>query len=228
MIKFFRNQDIIVTAFTIAKQQTLNSIVNDLILANDGDDLFPLVAPIVGCNDNVSGSCESSGVDGYLALTQYGDLINFQIGKYVPSSSIFYPSGSANFNVQNTPLNLDGTYQRQVYNTVKKMYYNNYNNAYNIFGFNEYDTSKASLHLTDEFSMVNLRIDQTGDTIRPNTLVINNQTGDIVADIIDDGNYNLKLSGSFFINKYRFIYVFLGVIFAITLHSIFNFFIITR
>lgn len=85
------------------------------------------------------------------------------------------------------------------------MYYNNYNNAYNIFGFDGYDTSGASLHLTNDFSALNLRVDQAGDKIRPNTLVINNQSGDIPGDIVDDGNYNLRLSGSFFINKYELV-----------------------
>lgn len=205
MIKFFRNQDIIVTSFTIAKEQTLNSVLNDLILANEGDDLFPLVTPIASCNNNVSGSCAREPVSGFLAISQFLDPIDFQIGKYVHSSSVFYPSGSAQYNAASNPMNLDGTYQRQVFNTVQKMYYNNYNNAYNIFGFDGYDTDGASLHLTNDFSALNLRVDQTGDKIRPNTLVINNQSGDIPGDIVDDGNYNLRLSGSFFINKYGLI-----------------------
>ena len=40
MIKFFRNQDIIVTPFTIAKPQIANSIFSDLIAANDGDEEY--------------------------------------------------------------------------------------------------------------------------------------------------------------------------------------------
>lgn len=203
MIKFFKNQDIIITPFTIAKPQTVNNILSDLILANEGDDLFPLDVPITQCNDNVSGSCELVPVTGYLATSQFEDEIDFEIGKYVPSSSVFYPSGSAKWNQDTNPMNLDGTYQRQVYNTVFRMYYNNYNNAYNIFGFDEYDTSKASLNLTNEFSLLQLTISQTGDKIRPGTVTISNQTGDIVADIVDDSNYNLRLSGSYFINKYE-------------------------
>jgi len=203
MIKFFKNQDIIITPFTIAKPQTVNSVLNDLIAANDGDDIFPLTADTTQCNDNVSGSCSpSEDVSGYLAISQFENVIDFEIGKYVPSSSVFYPSGSAGWSQESNPMNLDGTYQRQVYNTVFNMYYNNYNNAYNIFGFDEYDTSKASLHLTNEFSLLQLSISQTGDKIRPNTVVISNQSGDVVADIVDDGNYNLKLSGSYFVNKY--------------------------
>lgn len=205
MIKFFRNQDIIVTSFTVAKEQTLNSVLNDLIIANEGDDLFPLVTPTVACNDNFSGSCAPEFVSGFLAVSQFDDPIDFQIGKYIHSSSVFYPTGSIEYNATSNPMNLAGTYQRQVFNTIKNMYYNDYNNAYNIFGFDGYDTENASLHLTNDFSTINLRVDQAGDKIRPNTLVLNNQSGDIVADIIDDGNYNLILSGSYFINKYSLV-----------------------
>lgn len=57
MIKFFRNQDIILTPFTLAKPQELNSVFNDIIIANEGDETFPLIIPIVACDDNLSGSC---------------------------------------------------------------------------------------------------------------------------------------------------------------------------
>lgn len=205
MIKFFKNQDIIITPFTIAQPQLVNNVLNDLILANEGDVVFPLIVPITQCNDNMSGSCQQSlvEVDGYLATSQFQDTISFQIGKYIPSGSVFYPSGSVHWSQETNPVNVDGTYQRQIYNTVWRMYYNNYNNAYNIFGFDEYDTSKTSLRLTNEFSVLNLSISQTGDKIRPGSVVLNNQTGDIVADIVDDGNNNLRLSGSYFVNKYE-------------------------
>ena len=80
------------------------------------------------------------------------------------------------------------------------MYYNNYNNAYNIFGFDGYDISKAKLNLDDKFVSYTLNITQSGDKIRPFSVVISNQTGDIVADILDDGVNNLYLSGSYFIS----------------------------
>jgi len=202
MIKFFRNQDIILTPFTLAKPQELNSVFNDIIIANEGDETFPLIIPIVACDDNLSGSCTQKSIDGFLGTTQFEDNINLQIGIYVPSSSVFYPSGSADYNPATNPQNLDGTYQRQVYNTIKKMYYNNYNNAYNIFGIDGYDNSLMTSSLTNDISVFNLTINQAGDKIRPTTLVINNQSGDIIANVIDDGNYNLILSGSYFINKY--------------------------
>lgn len=203
MIKFFKSQDIIITPFTIAKRQTLNSIVSDLILGSDGNDVFPLIGNTITCNDNISGSCELIDSQTYIGVSQFDDVINFRLGKFIFSSSVFYPSGSIYFNSKTNPLNLDGTYQRQVYNTTKKMYYNDYNNAYNIFGFDGFDTSKANLQLPNDFSEINLRSNQAGDKIRPKSILLNNQTGDIVADIKDDGNHNLILSGTYFINKYK-------------------------
>lgn len=203
MIKFFKSQDIIITPFTIAKRQTLNSIVSDLILGTDGNDTFPLIGNTLNCDDNISGSCELINSEVYIATSQFDDEINFRLGKFIFLSSVFYPSGSTYFNSTTNPLNLDGTYQRQVYNTTKKMYYNDYNNAYNIFGFDGFDTSKAHLQLPNDFSEINLRSSQAGDKIRPRSLLLNNQSGDIVADVKDDGNHNLILSGTYFINKYK-------------------------
>jgi len=202
MIKFFRNQDIILTPFTLAKPQEMNSIFNDLIAVNDGDEVYALSTPTLACDDTTSGSCYETTVEGFLGVSQFDDGIALQIGIYVPSSSVFYPSGSPDYNASTNPQNLDGTYQRQVYNTVKKMYYNNYNNAYNMFGIDGYDNSLMTSSLTNDISVFSLTISQAGDKIRPNTVVISNQSGDIVADIIDDGNYNLILSGTYFINKY--------------------------
>jgi len=205
MIKFFRNQDIIVTPFTIAKPQVANSIFPDLIIANIGEEEYPLLLPTNQCSDNLSGSClPVQTVDGYLSTSEFDSPINFQLGVFVTSSVVFYPSGSSDYNPVTNPLNLDGTYQRQVYNTIKNMYYNNYNNAYNMFGINGYDASMMTSSLTNDISVLNFTIPQAGDQIRPNSVVFTNQSGDIVADLIDDGNYNLILSGTYFINKYSF------------------------
>ena len=84
------------------------------------------------------------------------------------------------------------------------MYYNNYNNGYDIFGFDGYDTSKAKLNLTNEFSLFSFASSQAGDRIRQGSVRINNQSGDIIGYIVDDSNYNLYLSGSYFVNYFDF------------------------
>jgi ABC-type amino acid transport substrate-binding protein len=161
----------------------------------------------IACDNNKSGSCDgitSNGV--YLSITQFEESaqIDFSVGKYVNSSSVFYPSSSVNWNPTVNPVNINGTYKGQVYNTVNKMYYNDYNNSYNIFGFDDYDHQRTKLDLTNDFSLYRLSVPQTGDGIKKNSVVIYNQSGDIVSNILDDGNHNLILDGTHFINSYEF------------------------
>lgn len=219
MIKFLKNQDIQITTFSVAKQKIANNIFDDLILASDGNYNFPLIIPVQDCDYNfnylstgsfatVNGqSCEalSTNNNGFLACSPIKDPNNpeFQLGLKLPTGSVFYPVDNIHYNAQTNPTNLDGTYQGQVYNTIKKMYYNNYNNAYNIFGHDGYDTSKASLNLDDKFISYTLNVTQSGDKISPLSVIIANQTGDVVANILDDGNNNLYLSGSYFISDFE-------------------------
>ena len=219
MIKFLKNQDIQITTFSVAKEKIANNIFSDLILASDGTYNFPLIIPVQECDYNFNalstGSfatvntqvCDASIVNdnGFLACSPINDPNNpqFQLGLKLPTGSVFYPVDNIHYNAETNPTNLDGTYQGQVYNTIKKMYYNNYNNAYNIFGFDSYDISEASLNLDDKFVSYTLNVTQSGDRIGPFSVLINNQTGDIVGSILDDGNNNLYLSGSYFINDFE-------------------------
>ncbi len=209
MIKFFKTQDVLVTRFTVSKEKTFNNVLNNLLVGTDGtdDSTFPIQLSYISCDNNKSGSCEGVTFDGsYLAITQFEQLsqIDFSVGKYVNSSSIFYPSSSVKWNPTVNPVNIDGTYKGQIYNTVNKMYYNNYNNSYNIFGFDDYDNQRTKLDLTNDFSLYRLSVGQTGDGIKRNSVVIYNQSGDIVSNIEDDGNHNLILGGTYFINSYEF------------------------
>lgn len=209
MIKFFKTQDVLVTRFTVSKEKTFNNVLNNLLSGTDGtdDSIFPIQMSYIACDNNKSGSCDgitSNGV--YLSITQFEESaqIDFSVGKYVNSSSVFYPSSSANWNPTVNPININGTYKGQIYNTVNKMYYNNYNNSYNIFGFDDYDHQRTKLDLTNDFSLYRLSVPQTGDGIKRNSVVIYNQSGDIVSNILDDGNHNLILGGTYFINSYEF------------------------
>jgi hypothetical protein len=209
MIKFFKTQDVLVTRFTVSKEKTFNNVLNNLLVGTDGtdDSTFPIQLSYISCDNNKSGSCEGVTFDeSYLAITQFEQLsqIDFSVGKYVNSSSIFYPSSSVKWNPTVNPVNIDGTYKGQIYNTVNKMYYNNYNNSYNIFGFDDYDNQRTKLGLTNDFSLYRLSVGQTGDGIKRNSVVIYNQSGDIVSNIEDDGNHNLILGGTYFINSYEF------------------------
>lgn len=216
MIKFFKNQDIQITNFAVTKTKAADDLFLDLILATDDNYQFPLIIPVEETNlnfnsSNITGSlsrlykqCDLTYLnnDGYLASYPSSDDNNptFQKGKKYPSDFVFYPENSIYYNSVNNPVNTDGTYQGQIYNTIKNMYYNDYNNAYNQFGLDGFNTSNVKLNLQDTFVTYTLSVPQTGDRIRPFTININNQTGDIVTYIKDDGKNNLYLSGSFFIN----------------------------
>jgi hypothetical protein len=209
MIKFFKTQDVLVTRFTVSKEKTFNNVLNNLLSGTDDtdDSVFPIQLSYFSCDNNKSGSCEGVYFDDiYLAMTQFEEAsqIDFSVGKYVNSSSVFYPSSSAKWNPVVNPVNVNGTYKGQVYNTVDKMYYNDYNNSYNIFGFDDYDNQRTKLDLTNDFSLYKLSVSQTGDGIKRNSVVIYNQSGDIVSNIEDDGNHNLILGGTYYINSYEF------------------------
>jgi hypothetical protein len=209
MIKFFKTQDVLVTRFTVSKEKTFNNVLNNLLSGTDDtdDSVFPIQLSYFSCDNNKSGSCEGVYFDDiYLAMTQFEEAsqIDFSVGKYVNSSSVFYTSTSAKWNPVVNPVNVNGTYKGQVYNTVDKMYYNDYNNSYNIFGFDDYDNQRTKLDLTNDFSLYKLSVSQTGDGIKRNSVVIYNQSGDIVSNIEDDGNHNLILGGTYYINSYEF------------------------
>lgn len=221
MIKLLKNQDIQVTNFAVAKKKSANNFFPDLILANDETYSFPLLVPTEECDYNFNGSdvtgsfatisstsnCNPGLINdsGYLACSPIINDNNpsHQIGLKYKNNIVFYPSDNPFYVESDNPMNDDGTYKGQVYNTIKNFYYNNYNNSYNIFGFDGFDTSRAKLILESQFVSYTFNITQSGDRIRPFSVTIHNQTGDIVADINDDGNYNLKLSGSYFINNFE-------------------------
>lgn len=209
MIKFFKNEDLIFTKYSISNEKVSNNIIpTSLVAGTSGTFKFPIKLNVRECNNNKSGSCDESLVENTYFLqvnNNLNDSLNFQIGKKLDKFVVFYESSSLEYNPDINPTNRDGTYQRQVYNTTKNMYYNEYNNLYNQFGFDGLDTSKAQLSIANEFSSLKLNIKSTGNKILQNSIKINNQSGDIVAYIIDDGNNNLILSGSYFIDKHTLV-----------------------
>lgn len=220
MIKFFKNQDIQLSSFAVSKEKTANTIYPRLLLGNDENNDFLIKIEVEDCNRNLNAKnsssfskilnnyCDASQINnsGYLAATplDFENNPKFQIGKHIPSDVVFYSKDNPNYDSKINPINGDGTYQGQIYNTIKNMYYNNYNNSYNIFGLDDFNRSEIDLNLEKKIIVYTLNVTQSGDKLRQNSIKINNQTGDIVAYIQDDGNYNLYLSGSYFINNYEF------------------------
>jgi hypothetical protein len=205
MVKFFKNGDILNTSYSVSNKNTINNIVSEKFIAGtSGEYFFPIKIDVIECDNNKSGSCETSVTNKSLFLDYTEDetkKYNFQIGKKMNSDVVFYDIDSTYYNSDVNPTNRDGSYKSQVHNTTTKMYYNDYNNCYNIFGFDGFDTSKTTLNLEHEFSLLKLKISSTGNKIAPKSVNIRNQSGDLVGNIMDDGNNNLFLSGSYFIEK---------------------------
>ena len=205
MLKFFKKSDIVNTDFSVSTDKVANNVISDLIVGTDSSgSIFPLNMLIFNCDDVKSGSCEVQSQITNLSYSPSENSINHQLGKKLEDGVIFYEISDSSYNPNSNPINTDGTYKGNVHNTVKKMYYNDYNNAYNIFGFEGFDTSRAKLNLSNDFIAFNLKITDSGDKLKPNSINIRNQSGDIVASIKDDGYNNLYLSGTYFINKSEF------------------------
>jgi hypothetical protein len=205
MIKFFKTNDLINTNVTITTDKLIDGVTSLGLIGLDADgeeyeiNLLELI-----CDDNISGSCDLISRETAIAIEDLTPDVNHQLGKYQHSSSVFYTTDCPQYDESENPTNIDGTYKRQVYNSVKNMYYNEYNSSYNIFGLDGFDASNSQTNLSNEFIMLNLKITDAGDRIVKNSVVIKNQSGDLVTDIYDDGNTNLLVSGSHFIEKYEF------------------------
>ncbi len=206
MLKFFKKSDIVNTDFSVSTDKVANNVVSDLVVGTDSSgSIFPLNMFISECDDAKSGSCDVQSQITNMSYAPSENYINHQLGKKLEDGVIFYQiSDVPLYNPNSNPVNRDGSYKGNVYNTFQKMYYNDYNNAYNIFGFDGFDTSRAKLNLSNNFISLNLKITDSGDKLKPNSINIQNQTGDIVASIKDDGFNNLYLSGTYFINKSEF------------------------
>lgn len=218
MIKFLKNQDILISEFAVSKEKTADYFFNDILLLTDEDYSFPLILSVEECNFNLN----SSDISGSLTTIKSGcdDSIDqnrtflgsspkitennpvYRFGKKYTSDIPFYTTDEVGYDEIINPVNDDGTYKGQVYNRIKNMYYNDYNNVYSRFGLDGFDDSNKNLKLTNGFTEYQFHITQSGDRLRQNSIVINNQTGDIVAFIKDDGNNNLYLSGSYYINNF--------------------------
>ena len=205
MLKFFRKSDIVNTDFTVSTDKTADNIVGDLLAGTDSSgSVFSINILGEECDDSKSGSCNPNTFLSAVKTSPSELDISHQYGKYVHSSSVFYDVDDSSYNSGSNPVNKDGSYKRQVFNSVENMYYNDYNNAYNIFGFDGFDTSNTSLNLSNEFVLLNLKTTDSGDRLRATSVVVKNQSGDIVANLIDDGYHNLQLSGTYFIHKHTF------------------------
>ena len=218
MIKLLKNQDIQISQFATTKQKTVDNYFRDILLLNDENYEFPIILNIETCNYNfnasdvsgslatVSSTCKVKTISNsdFLATSPNSstELPTVRFGKKYTSDIPFYSVNEIYYDSEINPINADGTYQGQVYNTIKKMYYNDYDNCYNKFGIDGFYNPNIELNLSNNFTVYSFHITQSGDRIRQRSININNQSGDVIAYIKDDGYNNLYLSGSYYIDSF--------------------------
>ena len=132
-----------------------------------------------------------------LALQQQeDDFVKYQRGLNI--SGTFYQVGDQNYNSSSNPTNTDGTYMRLVYNTNKNLFYNTYNNPVQLWGVENFNLQSTYRILTDVMDVFTIPRSYFGEKISPYSVKIIDNQFDSEYIIVDDGNQNLILSGSYF------------------------------
>lgn len=149
--------------------------------------------------------------------------LNIRYGKKI--SGTFFPEGSKYYDKLKEPINYDGTYHRVVYNSVKHLFYNDYNttqspssneiirNPLNLFGgeSGNYTSSKYKSTLldindkgeyrilNDEVTLLEIPGEIFGEKIKPGSLRITDYSSPYESiEIVDDGNTNLVVGSRSF------------------------------
>ena len=92
----------------------------------------------------------------------------------------------------------DKSYKRLVYNTHKNLFYNTGENFTTLLGLENINLSSSVRLLTDTMEVFTLTAMEYGEKIVPNSVKIIDSQLDQEYVIVDDGNTNLILSGSYF------------------------------
>ena len=85
-----------------------------------------------------------------------------------------------------------------VYAVNKQLFYNTYDNPTQIWGLENINLNSNHRLLTDVMDVFTLSKNQFGEKIIPNSVLIQDNLGEIDYTIIDDGNTNLILDGAYF------------------------------
>ena len=199
MIKSLKRNDIRYTPFIANKSwNSQNQRFEDLISWQSGSESGSLLLTFFDYGDGTQMSAVSSAFSAAVAYQQQdADFIKFRIGKEITGST-FFPLNSRYYNNKTNPVNIDESYQSLVYNTTKNLYYKESENPTQMFGLESLDTSKVNRTLPKQISVFNVPLNKFGEKIEPNSVKINHDLPDGYTTVIDDGNNNLKISGSSF------------------------------
>ena len=182
MIKQINPQNILISPFIAAKSRALSNTANSdiVILEQDTTETIGIALEYIDYNFGTP----LLNRDCNIALEQQSnDLAMYQEGV----------SGSGTFNSQSAVLNGDGTYKVLVYNTVKNLFYNTYNNPTEILGLEHIDfpLSNTLRNLSQQFRMFSIPQSVFGDRIQPKSVQLFDELLDDNIIIFDDGNQNL-------------------------------------
>lgn len=201
MIKSLKRNDIRYTPFIANKSWNVqNQRFEDLISWQSGSESGSLLLTFLNYEDGTRVLEISSAYSSALAYQQQDpDFARFSIGKNLTGST-FYPVGSRFYSSETNPLNIDESYQSLVYNTKKNLYYKESENPTQIFGLESLDSSFVNRTLPSKISVFNIPLNKFGEKIEPESVKINDTLANGNVTVIDDGNNNLKISGSNFSN----------------------------
>jgi len=199
MIKSLKRNDIRYTPFIANKSwNAQNKRFEDLISWQSGSESGSLLLTFLDYGDGTKMSEVSSAFSSAIAYQQQDpDFIRFKIGKEITGST-FYTIDNKYYNSETNPVNIDDSYQRLVYNTVKNLYYKESENPTQIFGLESLDSSEVNRTLPKQVSIFNLPVNKFGEKIQPSSVKISHDLPIGNTVVIDDGNNNLKISGSTF------------------------------
>jgi hypothetical protein len=193
MLKNINPKNIVLTPITIASPCNLHNVDNsDLILLDSTSSVDVSIAlEYVDYMNPISPGVYPSSSACSIALEQQSqDYVNFQSGQI----------GSGHFNAITEPRNLDGTYTRLIYSQINHTFYNSSNNPVNTFGLENIDfgLSKTNRQIRDDFLLMNVPQTIFGNTIIPNSVMMDNFSTDDEVVVYDDGYGNMMVGNNIF------------------------------
>ncbi len=195
MIKSLKRNDIRYTPFVANKSwNSQNQRFDNSISWQDGSESGSLFLTFPDYDDGTNLSQFSSSI---AYQQQDDDFLRFKIGKEITGST-FYPVQSVFYNPDTNPVNIDDSYQSLVYNTAKNLYYKESENPTQMFGLESLNPVGINRTLTKEITEFTVPVNKFGEKIEPLSVEINHDLPIGYTTVIDDGNNNLKISGSTF------------------------------
>ena len=213
MIKSLKRNDIRSTPFVANKSwNSQNQTFDNTISWQSGSQSGSLFLSFVDYKDGTQLSLHSSSI---AYQQQDPDFLRFRIGQEITGNT-FYPTSSKYYDSSVNPTNIDGTYQGLVYNTLKNLFYKETANPTQIFGLESLNPVDVNRTLTKQINVFNVPQNKFGEKIVPNSIEIKQQLDDGHFVVIDDGNTNLKLSGSHFVDVQNAMYNCVSAIINVT------------